>query len=158
MPAFEKQPDIADRVRVGLVRRQPLHAGPEAAMDVVLQTRRFVNPAEIDLARRNLKEPVNKVHEPVRQIARKVRPIVRAAVLPKPPRHIHSRKLLSGQFDVGIGLVIAQQDVETRLVLLDQIVFERQRFFVVVDLDEIDIPGFADQRPVFASASLSSLK
>jgi len=30
--------------------------------------------------------------------------------------------------------------------LLDQIVFERERFFVVINLDEIDVTGFANQR------------
>ena len=89
---------------------------------------------------------MNEVHQPMRKISGKVRAEVGAAVLFQPPGHIHPRKLLAGQLDVGIGLIISQQNVVTRFVLLDQIVFERQRLFVVVDLNKVDIAGFADQR------------
>ncbi len=46
----------------------------------------------------------------------------------------------------GKRLVIPQQDVEARLPLLDEIVFERQRLFVVVDQDVFDVAGVGDQR------------
>ena len=46
----------------------------------------------------------------------------------------------------GIGLVVAQQDVEARLPLLDEVVLERQRFLVVVDQDVVDVARFGDQR------------
>ena len=59
----------------------------------------------------------------------------------------------AGQLDVRIRLVVAQQDVEARLVLLDQVVFERQRLFFVIDQDVVDIARLADQRPVLTSAS-----
>ena len=45
----------------------------------------------------------------------------------------------------GIRLVVAQQDVEARLVLLDEVVFERQRLFFVVDQDVVDVARFGDQ-------------
>ena len=50
------------------------------------------------------------------------------------------------ELDVGVGLVVAQQDVEARLVLLDEVVLERQRLFFVVDQDVIDVARFRDQR------------
>ena len=37
VPAFQKQPDLPHRLRVSLGRGQPLHAGPQAAVNVVLQ-------------------------------------------------------------------------------------------------------------------------
>ena len=46
----------------------------------------------------------------------------------------------------GIGLIVAQQDIEFRLVLLDEIIFERQRFPSIVDHDVIKIGDFAHQR------------
>jgi hypothetical protein len=53
--------------------------------------------------------------------------------------------VLAGELDVRICLVVAQQDVVARLPLLDQVVLERQRFLLVVDLDEIDLARLADQ-------------
>jgi hypothetical protein len=47
---------------------------------------------------------------------------------------------------VRISLVIAQQDVEARLALLDEIIFESQRFFVVAHDDVIDVDRLAHQR------------
>ena len=119
-------------------------------MDVVLQARGLVNTAEIDLARWNLEMSMDEMHQAVRQIAGKVRTVVGASVFSEPPGYVHSRILLAGQLDVGIRLVVAQQDVEARLILLDQVVFERQRLFVVIDLDKVDIAGFADQRARFS--------
>jgi hypothetical protein len=45
-----------------------------------------------------------------------------------------------------VGLVVAQQDVEARLALLDQVVFERQGFLFVFHQDVVDVHGFAHQR------------
>ena len=146
MAAFEEQPNVPHGLRVILIRRQPLDTRSEASMDVVLQARRFVNPVEIHLAGRDLENAVNEVHQPVRQIAREIGAVVGAAVLSEPPRDVNTRELLACQLDVGVGLVVAQQDVEARLVLLDQVVFKRQRFLVVIDFDEVDVTGFGDQR------------
>ena len=127
-------------------------------MDVIFQARMRVLPRQIHVARRHLEMPVNEVHQPVRQVAGKIRTEVRRAVLAQPPRDVHARIFLRRQLDVGIGFVVAQQDVVARLPLLDQVVLERQRFFFVVDLDEIDLARLADQRPGLDSASRSSLK
>ena len=58
---------------------------------------------------------------------------------------VDARIFLVRQLDVRIGLVVAQQDVEARLVLLDEVVFERQRFFFVIDQDVVDIARFRDE-------------
>src|SRR6185437_1255757 len=50
------------------------------------------------------------------------------------------------ELDVGIGLVVAQQDVEARLALLDEVVFERERLVLVGDRDVLEVHGLAHQR------------
>ncbi len=89
---------------------------------------------------------MDEVHQPVRQIPGKVRAIISGAVFLQTPGHVDARITLGGEFDVRVGFVVAQQDVVARLPLLDQVVLERQRFFLVIDLDKIDRAGFMDQR------------
>ena len=71
VPAFQKQPHVAHRGGVGLVRGQPLHARAQAAMNVVLQAGLGMKARQIDLAGRHQEMPVNEVHQPVRQVAGK---------------------------------------------------------------------------------------
>ena len=93
---------------------------------------------------------MNQVHDAIGEIGREVRAVVGAAVLAQAARHINARKGL-GQRElyIGVSLVVAQQDVEARLLLLDQVVLERQRLFVISDDNVVDIDGLADQRAGF---------
>ena len=50
------------------------------------------------------------------------------------------------ELDVGVGLVVAQQDVEARLALLDEVVFEGEGFALVGDGDVFDVDGLAHER------------
>ena len=93
-----------------------------------------------------MKVAMDEVHQPVRQVAREIRTEVSRPVLAQAPRHVHARVFLGSELDVGVGLVVAQQDVVARLPLLDQVVLERQRFFLVVDVDEVDLARLVDQR------------
>ncbi len=149
MAAFQEQAHIAHGAGVSVVGGEAFHAGTQAAVDVVLQAGLGMVAGEVHLAGRHQKVPVDEVHQAVRQVARKVRPVVSGAVLAQAARDIHARILFSGQFDIRIGLVVAQQYVEARLPLFDQIIFERQRFLFVVDQDVIDIGGFGDERAGF---------
>jgi hypothetical protein len=149
MAAFEEQTDRTDCLGVLLIRGQTFDAGSQATMDVILQAGMGVLAVEIHTTRGNLEVAMNKVDQPMRQVARKIRTIVGGAILPDSPRDVHARIFLRRQFDIWIRLVIAQQDVETRLPLLDQIVLKRQRFFVVVDLNEVDLSRFPQQCPGF---------
>ena len=91
---------------------------------------------------------VDQMHHAVRQAGRKVRPEINRAILLQPPRHVHARIFFERRVaNVRICLVVAQQHVEFRLVLLDQIVFKRQRLFLVVHDDVIHVGNFAHQRP-----------
>ena len=127
-------------------------------MNVKLQAWLRMIPRQIHLARRHLEMPVNEMHQPVRQVAGKIRPEVSRAVFYQTPRDIHARIPLAGQLDIRIGFVVPQQNVEARLILLDQVVLERQRLFLVVDQNVIDVARLGDQRPGLDLESLSSLK
>ena len=64
----------------------------------------------------------------------------------RPAGYIDSWKSLVREFDVRISFVVAQQDVKARLVLLDEVIFERERFLLVIDENVVDIARFRDQR------------
>ena len=65
---------------------------------------------------------MNQVHDAIGQIRRKIRAVVRAAIFAQTPRDINPGKALAqGELHVRISLIVAQQDVEARLLLLDQV-------------------------------------
>ena len=144
--AFQEQPDVANGAGVGFVRGQTLHAWTQTAVNVILQAGMRVVAVEIHFAGRHQEMAVNEVDQPVRQIAGEVRAVISGTVLAQPAGHVHARILLTGELDVRVSLVVAQQDVEARLVALDEIVLKRQRFLVVVDRDVVDVARFGDQR------------
>ena len=92
---------------------------------------------------------MNEVDQAMREVAGKVRAVVSGAVFAQAAGDVHTRVLFGGEFDIWISLVVAQQDVEARLPLLDEIVLERQRFLLVVDQDVVDVGGFGDERAGF---------
>ena len=55
--------------------------------------------------------------------------------------------LLPVDLDVGIGLVVAQADVEARPVALDQLVFEDQRLQLGVGDDPLQVGDLGHQAP-----------
>jgi len=64
----------------------------------------------------------------MRKVAGKIRPEIRAAIFAQAASDEDLGMAVGErELDVGVGLVVAQQDVEARLALLDQVVFERQR-------------------------------
>ncbi len=136
-------PETASRSRtaagIRVVGGEALHARTQAAVNVVLQAGLGMVAREIHLARRHQKMAVDEVHQAMRQVGREVRAVVSGAILAQAARHVDARVFFAGQLDVGVGLVVAQQDIEARLVLLDEVVFERQRLFFVVDQDVVDI-------------------
>ena len=144
-PPAQERPDVLGGSLVCVVRDQAFHARPPAAVDVVFEAGPRMGSRQVDAARRQLEMPVDEAHQAVGEIAGEVRPEIGRAVLLEPARDVHSRILLLGQLDVGIGLVIAQQDVVLRLVLLDQVVLKSKRFFLVTDEDVADGAGFGQQ-------------
>ncbi len=90
---------------------------------------------------------MDEVDQPIGEVAGEVGAEVGAAVLAQAAGDEDlGVAVVQGELDVGVGLVVAQQDVEARLALLDEVVFERERFALVVDRDVFDIDGLAHQR------------
>ncbi len=119
-------------------------------MDVILQAGMRVGSREIHFAGWNLEVAMNEMHQPVRQIAGKIWAVVSGAVLDQAARHVHARIFFLGELDVRERLVVTQQNIEARLPLLDELVFERQRLFVVVDQDVFDVARVGDQGAGFS--------
>ena len=92
---------------------------------------------------------MDELHQAMREVAGEVWPEVGRAVFLQPPCHVDARVMLLGELDVRIRLVVAQQDVEARLALLDEIVLERQGLFFVRDCDVLNVAGFRKQAPGF---------
>ena len=146
LAAFQKHAHVAHGFGVSLRRGQPGDARPQASLDVVLQAGTRVVAREIDLAGRNQKVPVDEIDDAVGEVRRKIRTVIDRTVAPQPARHVDARKALGRrELDVGIALVVAQQNVIARLLLLDQVVFERQRLALVGHDDVLDIDGLAQQ-------------
>ena len=79
MPAFEKQPHIADGFRIGLSRwSDPPRMAPDSGGCDTAGTGAYVRASEVHVAGRHLEMAVNEVDQPVRQIAREVRTVVGA--------------------------------------------------------------------------------
>src|SRR5438309_8617764 len=90
---------------------------------------------------------MNEVDETVREVPRKVRTKVLASVTPQLSRHEHLGMTVGdGQLDIRIRLVITQQDVIARLLLLDEVVLEGQRLALVGNDDIVHIHRIANER------------
>ena len=79
------------------------------------------------------------------KIAREIGAVVAGTVFQNAAGDVDARIFFVGEFDIGKGFVIAQEDVEARLVLLNEIVFKGESFLVVIDLDKIDVARFGDE-------------
>ena len=90
--------------------------------------------------------PVDEVDDAIGEIRWKIWTVIDGTIAPQPARHVDARVALGRrELDVGIALVVAQQNVIARLLLLDEVVFERQRFAFVGDGDVLDIDCLAKQ-------------
>ena len=93
--AFQKQPHVAHRRRVGFVGGQAFDARPQAAVDVILQAGIGMEARQIDLAGRHHEMAVDEVHQPVRQVAREVGAEVGGAVFPQAAGDVDARIFLA---------------------------------------------------------------
>jgi hypothetical protein len=88
---------------------------------------------------------MNQVDDAISEIGREVRAVVCAAVLAQAAGYVHARETLGeSELHVGVSLVVAQQDIEARLLLLDEVVLEGERLLVIGDHDVVDVDGLAD--------------
>ena len=91
------------------------------------------------VARPDGEEPLHHVERAPHGADVGVRPEVARAVVLQPARHPDARKrLLHRDLDVRIRLVVAQRDVEARLVLLDQVGLEDERMRLARHDDRVE--------------------
>ena len=90
---------------------------------------------------------MDEVDNPVSQVPRKVGAVIDTAVAAQTAGHEDlGPAIAERELHIRIGFVVAQQDVEARLALLDEVVFQRQRLVLVVDQDVVDVDRVAHQR------------
>jgi hypothetical protein len=122
-------------------------AGGDTAFDVVLETRPATLPGDRLVARANPEQPMRERHRFPCERRRQERACVEMIVALDAARHEHARELFAGrQLQVGIILVVAKQDVVFRDSLLDQVVFERERFDDRVGDDDLEVLRFVEER------------
>ena len=121
-------------------------AGREAPFDVVLQARPIAPAVDHFVARPNPEQPVRQGHRPARDRGGHEGAGVDVAIARDLARHQQPRRRLGRrQLQVRIGLVVAQQDVETGVALLDQPVFEGERLDDRVGDDDVERGDVADE-------------
>ena len=149
-PPFQQQPGVGDRDRVVGFGADFADAGRDAALDVVLQARPRPLSGDDLVTRPDAEQAVRERHGPAGQACRqeRSREEVGRALL-DPPRHQHPRKgLAGGQPQVGVVLVVPEQDVVARRALLDQVVLERQRLHHRIGDDDFERGDLGQQRVV----------
>ncbi len=147
LSAFQEKLHVADGFLIGLGSGEVLHARAETALDVELQTRPRMGARQVDLAGRNQEVAVDQVDDAIGEVGREVWTVVGAAILPQASSDVDAREALGErEFHVGIRLVVAQQDVEARLLLLDEMVLEGEGFLIIGDDDVVDIDRLTDER------------
>ena len=147
--AFEEQAGVGHRHGVALFAADRRHARRQAALDVELEARPVPRAGDHFVARADAEHLVRQRHGAARELGRQKRPGVDVAVALDRARHQHARKRLGGgQLQVGIVLIVAQQDVVARRALLDQVVLERQRLDHRVGDDHFEAHRFIQQRVV----------
>ena len=86
-------------------------------MQLILQTGSASLAINVNIAIPDLKEPVNQFRRAIGSARREKRAEIKGLVLKDFSSHVDLGEGLSGELYVGIGLVIAQQDVEGRPML-----------------------------------------
>jgi hypothetical protein len=113
---------------------------------------------EIDLATGNEKAAVDELDDAVGEVTGKVGSVIGRAVFAQAAGDEDLGIAIGeGEFDVGVGFVVAEQDVEARLALLDEIVFKGEGFVLVGDEDVVDVDGLAHEGAGFC-VGLGSFK
>ncbi len=92
---------------------------------MILETRSRRFTIDLDVARAQLKRPVNQIDSPARETGRKERTEIQRAVALNTTRdHNFRKRLVNREFQVRVRLVVLKLDVVTRLVLFDERRFE----------------------------------
>ena len=143
--AFEEEAGLADGLGVFGGGDEAFDAGAEAAADVVLQAGVGVFAVEVDFAGGDFELAVDEVGEAVGEVAGEVGTEVGGAVFAEAAGDEDAGDAFAREFDVGVGFVVLEEDVEAGLVLLDEVVFEGEGLFFVFDDDVVEVGGFGDE-------------
>ena len=128
-------------------RADGVDARREAAFDVVFQARTVALPGNHLVARPDAEQAVGQRHRLAREVGRQERSGEETAVLLHAAGDEHARKrLVGGELEIRVVLVVAQQDVVFRRALLDQIVLERERLDDRVGEDDLEARDLVQQR------------
>ncbi len=123
MAALKEELRIAHGLLVGLGRGETFDAGAQAAMDVVLKACAGVVAGEINLATGQQKAAVDEFYNAIGEIAGEIRAVVGGAVLAQAAGDEDFGVTVGeGELDIGVGFVVAEEDVEAGLALLDEVV------------------------------------
>jgi len=148
--AFEKEADVATCFGVAFVGGETGDAGSEAAMNVILQARARMAASKINGAAWDEEALVNEMQDAAGEAGGKIRTEIERAIFLDAAREVDAGiSFGSGEFDVRVGFVVPEHDVELRAVLLDEIVFESEGFAFVTDKDGLEVSNFAGQRTGF---------
>jgi hypothetical protein len=150
LTSFEEELYVPNSLSINVCRRESGNAWTETAPDVVLQARPRVRAVEIYLARGNQKVSMDKIYDAISEICGEIRTVVGAAIPFETTSYVNSGiGLRQRELHVRISLVIPEQNIEARLLLLDKVVLESQRFFVVGDDDVVDVDCLPHERSPF---------
>ena len=123
-------------------------AGRPAALDVVVQARRAGVAAGLGpLAGAEQEDLAEQVERAAHALGARVRAEVGAVAAVALAREVDAREVLvEADRDVRVGLVVAQPDVEARLVLLDEGLLGEQRLGLGGDGERLDVVDLVGQR------------
>ncbi len=126
--ALQEAHHLVDHRAILLLRDVP-HARRLAAIDVIIETRACRTLVEEAIAAgADREEVLDERQVPPEELDLGERPEVAGAVVQHPTRDVYAREVLvQRDLDVRIGLVVPEDDVEPRIVLLDQVRLEEQR-------------------------------
>ncbi len=113
--------------------------GPEAALDLVFDARPRAVAEDRVGAGAQRKDFADDVDGLAQSVGRAERAEVAAAVLDDAAGDGDSRPGVIGDLGAQVRFVVLQADVVARLVLLDQVVFEDQRFFFTARDQRVEI-------------------
>ena len=138
--AGEEGDHAVDALAVLLLGHVP-DAGRPAALDVVVEAGRAGAPAGLGaLAGAEEEDLAQQVERAADALGARVRAEVGAVAPVALAREVDAREVLvQADRDVGVGLVVAQPDVEARPVLLDEVLLREERLGLRVDDERLDV-------------------
>ncbi len=142
--------------RAILVLRLRQDAGRFATLDVVVEARALRHlRRHVVVAAPDGEDSLHYVERPAHRSHVCIWAEVAGTVVLQPARDEYPReRLLDRHLDVGIGLIVAQSDVESRTILLDQVRFENERVRLARDDYRLEVGDEPDEVAGFRALEL----